>query len=93
MDTRVCDAEISLAQDVDLLVTESTFLNCDEDKAARHWHLTAGQAGAIANKANTGKLLLTHFSQRYDKGIDFTKDAKAIHHDVLQMNDSDIYDL
>ena len=69
------------------------FLNCDEDKAARHGHLTAGQAGAIANKANAGKLLLTHFSQRYGKDIDFTKDAKAIHHDVLQMNDGDIYDL
>ncbi len=67
--------------------------NCDEDKALSHGHLTAGQAGAIAKRANAGTLLLTHFSQRYGADVNFTEEAKAIHPDVIQMNDGDIYDL
>jgi ribonuclease Z len=64
MDTRLCDAAFALAQDADLLVCESTF--ADADLADDYGHLTAGQAGQIAAAAGARRLVLTHFSQRYD---------------------------
>ena len=65
LDTRMCEAAIELAKDVDVLVTESTFLEEDADKAEAHGHLSALQAGQVARKANVGTLLLTHFLHRY----------------------------
>ena len=66
MDTRLCDAAFALADDTDLLVCESTFSDAEAD-LADHWgHLTAGQAGQVAAAAGARRLVLTHFSQRYD---------------------------
>ncbi len=66
MDTRLCDAAFELAADADLLVCESTFADADAGLAADYGHLTAGQAGRIAAVAGARRLVLTHFSQRYD---------------------------
>jgi ribonuclease Z len=66
MDTRLCDAAFELADDADLLVCESTFADADAALADDYGHLTAGQAGRIAAAAGARRLVLTHFSQRYD---------------------------
>jgi ribonuclease Z len=66
MDTRLCDAAFELADDADLLVCESTFADADAALADHYGHLTAGQAGQIAAAAGARRLVLTHFSQRYD---------------------------
>lgn len=66
MDTRLCDAVYALAEDADLLVIEATFLNGDAELASRYGHLTARQAGQVAAESNVRRLVLTHFSQRYD---------------------------
>ncbi|MHC9291509.1 ribonuclease Z [Mycobacterium sp. LTG2003] len=65
MDTRICEAVYALADGVDLLVIESTFLAEDADLASRYGHLTAGQAAQVAVECNVRRLVLTHFSQRY----------------------------
>lgn len=65
MDTRLCDAVLELADGVDLLVVESTFLHRDADLAARWAHLTCRQAAIVAARAGVRHLVLTHFSQRY----------------------------
>ena len=75
MDTGWCDAAIELARDVDLLVIESTFLSTEESLAAEAGHLTAGQAGQIAALAGARKLVLTHFSQRYQDAGAFAAEA------------------
>ncbi|MEO5875247.1 MAG: MBL fold metallo-hydrolase, partial [Streptosporangiaceae bacterium] len=56
MDTRLCDAVFELADGVDLLVIESTFLDADERLAAAHGHLTARQAGRVAREAGVRRL-------------------------------------
>jgi ribonuclease Z len=66
MDTRLCDAAFALADGADLLVCESTFANGEAALARDYGHLTAGQAGQIADQARARLLVLTHFSQRYD---------------------------
>ncbi|MFD6178065.1 MULTISPECIES: ribonuclease Z [unclassified Isoptericola] len=65
MDTRLCDAVLELADGVDLLVIESTFLHRDAELAARWAHLTCRQAAVVAARAGVRHLVLTHFSQRY----------------------------
>lgn len=65
MDTGLCDGVYALAEDADLLVIESTFLNCDAALAAEVGHLTAGQAARVAAESGVRRLVLTHFSQRY----------------------------
>jgi ribonuclease Z len=65
MDTRLCDAVAPLAEGVDLLVIESTFLDADARLAREYGHLTAAQAGRVAAEAGVRRLVLTHFSERY----------------------------
>jgi ribonuclease Z len=65
MDTRECDAIGELADGVDLLVIEATFLDEHASLAADYGHLTAAQAGRIAAACGVRRLVLTHFSERY----------------------------
>ena len=65
MDTRLCDAIYGLADGVDLLVIEATFLTQDAELADQYGHLTARQAAQIAAQCGVRRLVLTHFSQRY----------------------------
>ena len=67
MDTRLCDAAFALADQADMLVCESTFADTEAGLAREYGHLTASQAGRIAAEAGARLLVLTHFSQRYDK--------------------------
>ncbi len=67
MDTRLCDAAFALADQADMLVCESTFAETEAALAREYGHLTAGQAGRIAAQAGARLLVLTHFSQRYDR--------------------------
>ncbi|MBV9382400.1 MAG: ribonuclease Z [Streptosporangiaceae bacterium] len=66
MDTRLCDAAFELAEGADMLVCESTFADAEAGLARDYGHLTAGQAGRIADQAGARTLVLTHFSQRYE---------------------------
>ena len=75
MDTGLCDAAVELAADADLLVIESTFLEDERELAAWAGHLTAAQAGRIATAAGVRKLVLTHFSQRYQDSSTFGEEA------------------
>src|SRR5690606_22709826 len=65
MDTRLCDGVFALADGVDLLVIESTFLSGEKALAAHYGHLTAAQAGRVAAECRVRRLVLTHFSERY----------------------------
>ncbi|NDZ76914.1 ribonuclease Z [Streptomyces sp. SID10362] len=77
MDTRLCEGVHALAEDCDLLVIESTFLDEDETLATDHGHLTAGQAARVARDAGVRHLVLTHFSQRYSDPEEFERQARA----------------
>ncbi|MDP3917353.1 MAG: ribonuclease Z [Nanoarchaeota archaeon] len=66
LDTGVCSGAVNTAKDADLFICESTFFADKADKAKNYQHLTSVQAGEIAKKANAKKLVITHFSQRYN---------------------------
>ncbi len=65
MDTRLCEGVFALAEGVDLLVIESTFLSEESALASRYGHLTAAQAGRVAAESGVRRLVLTHVSERY----------------------------
>jgi ribonuclease Z len=75
MDTAWCDRAVELAAGADLLVCESTFLEPEAALAARYGHLTARQAGRLAAEAGARRLVLTHFSARYDDPRAFADEA------------------
>ena len=60
---------IPFVKNSDLLICESNFSDELKEMAKKHLHLTAKQAGEIAKKSKSKKLILTHISQRYDKNI------------------------
>jgi ribonuclease Z len=68
MDTRLCDGAFALAEGADMLVCESTFADTEAALADEYGHLTARQAGRIAAESGARLLVLTHFSQRYERG-------------------------
>jgi ribonuclease Z len=76
MDTGLCDNVYALAENADLLVIESTFLDEDADLAAQVGHLTAAQAATVARESNVRTLVLTHFSQRYPDPSRFLTEAR-----------------
>jgi ribonuclease Z len=89
MDTRLCAAAFELARGVDLLVCESTYLHGEAQEARKNGHLTAREAATIAHEAGARRLVLTHFSQRYPDTAPFVAEARALHDDVVAVQDGD----
>jgi ribonuclease Z len=77
-DTRPCDAAVKLAADVDLLYHESTFLQIEIDRAIKTGHSTAREAGEIAAAARARRLVLGHFSARYDDSSVLADEARSV---------------
>ncbi len=72
----------SFIKNVDLLYHESTYLIAEQEKATNVFHSTASQAAQIAQLASCKKLLLGHFSARYNDSNEFVKEASLIFPDV-----------
>jgi ribonuclease Z len=89
MDTGICESAYQLAQDVDLLICESTYLVSETEDAIKNRHLTATQAAEIAKRAGVDKLVLTHFSPRYKSIDDFVLEAKEVHSNVIAVRDGE----
>jgi len=70
-------------KNVNLLYHESTFLIDKKNLAKTTKHATAKEAGMIAKKANVGKLILGHYSSRYDDLKLFKEEAKMAFNDVI----------
>ena len=77
-DTRYWEDIISVIENVDMLYHESTFLHDLKEMADYTGHTTALEAARIARKANVGKLILGHFSNRYGDLTVFTDEAREI---------------
>ncbi len=67
-----------VTREVDLLYHESTYLKEMEDRAAERFHSTTVQAATIALKANARRLLLGHFSSKYEQLNDYLSEAITI---------------
>ena len=90
LDTGINENAIKIAEDSDLLITESTFSSKEKAHAREYLHLTASDAATIAKKSHSKALVLTHISQRYEHNVKpIEKEAKKIFKNVRIVKDLD----
>jgi len=77
-DTRYLESIIPVIKNVTVLYHESTFLHDLKEMADYTGHTTALEAAKIARKAEVGKLILGHFSNRYGDLTVFTDEARTV---------------
>ncbi|HXB96209.1 MAG TPA: ribonuclease Z [Puia sp.] len=65
-------------QGVDLLYHETTYLKDLEVQAGKRFHSTTAQAAAIAIEAGVHRLLIGHFSSKYEKLQPFEQEAREL---------------
>lgn len=79
------------AKDTDLLICESSLLK-EHGFPEINSHLTAQQAGIIAQKANARALMLTHFW--HEESIEkYVKEAKEVFSNVLAAQEGQVIDI
>ena len=76
-----------------VLYHEATFLDEHQELAKKTKHSTAREAAAIAKDAEVGKLLLGHYSGRYDDYEIFRKEAQQIFSNVELAEDGKSYSI
>lgn len=81
-DTIYMPSIVEQIKGVDLLFHEATFANEDAPRAKETFHTTAAQAAEIARSAEVKKLLIGHFSARYEDENVLLQEASAIFSDT-----------
>lgn len=82
-DTAYKETIIPIIENVDCLYHEATFLTEHEQRAKTTGHSTAHQAAMIAQKANVKKLIIGHFSSRYNDTKPLLKEAQEVFPDTI----------
>jgi ribonuclease Z len=81
-DTLYDEDLIDKVKNVDLLYHETTYLKDLAERAYSRFHSTTWQAATIARKAAVGRLLIGHFSSKYDKLDIFQQEAREVFEDT-----------
>ena len=68
----------AIVKNTTLVYHETTFLKDMNDRATARFHSTTHQAANIAIKANAQKLLIGHFSSKYENLDQFLSEAQEI---------------
>ncbi len=77
-DTSFDETICSKTKEVTVLYHETTYLKDQAEKAAARFHSTSVEAATIALKAGAKKLLIGHFSSKYESLDLFEKEAREI---------------
>ncbi len=77
-DTRYMPRLHELVTGVDLLYHEATYADAQADRAKLYHHSTSSQAATVARDAGVGRLMLGHFSARYDSEENILGEARRI---------------
>lgn len=86
-DTAYQPSLIPLLEGVDLLYHEATFAECDAARAKETFHSTARQAAQIAKEAHAKRLVIGHYSARYESVKHLKEEADAIFPDTTLANE------
>ena len=77
-DTAYNRSIIPIIEGVDLLYHEATFAECDLARAKETFHSTARQAAEIARDARVKRLVIGHYSARYEDLSELHREAEAV---------------
>lgn len=91
-DTMYDEAIIPIIKNVDVLYHESTFLDKNKNLAEPTKHSTAKQAATIAKKATVKKLILGHYSTRYNGINEFKVEANTVFDNVELAEDGKVFE-
>lgn len=91
-DTAYNEAIVPIINGVNVLYHEATFLEKNKKLALPTKHSTAKQAADIANKACVGKLILGHYSTRYNDLEVFRTEAQTVFNNVELAEDGKTFE-
>ena len=77
-DTAYNRSIIPIIEGADLLYHEATFAECDLARAKETFHSTARQAAEIARDAHVKRLVIGHYSARYEDLSELHREAEAV---------------
>lgn len=92
-DTRYMPRLHESIRNVSTLYHESTYAEDKLDSAAKYCHSTARQAATVALDANAGKLLLGHYSARYNDETILLKEARETFKNSFLTCEMDVFDV
>jgi ribonuclease Z len=92
-DTRYLPQLAEQLKGVSTLYHESTYGEDRLSSAEKYCHSTAHQAALVASKAGVGKLLLGHYSSRYDDEDVLLSEAKKVFENSFLTNEMDVFDV
>jgi ribonuclease Z len=81
-DTKYDESIIPEIRGADMIYHETTYLDNLRDRAELRFHSTTKQAARIAKLAGVKKLLIGHFSSKYDTLEEFEAEAKEVFPDT-----------
>lgn len=90
-DTAFEPATARLVSAVSLLYHEATFIEAHAQRATETFHSTARQAATIASQAEVGRLLLGHFSARYENLQVLLDEAKEVFPNSLLAEEGKVF--
>jgi ribonuclease Z len=77
-DTLYDERIVEHVKDVDLLYHETTYLKDLQEQAGKRFHSTTIQAATIALLAGVHRLIIGHFSSKYEKLQAFEVEAREV---------------
>lgn len=77
-DTKYDEAILQHIEGFDMIYHETTYLDNLRERAESRFHSTTKQAALIAQKAGVKKLLIGHFSSKYDTLEEFELEAREV---------------
>lgn len=92
-DTRYMPSLSALLKGVTVLYHESTYADDRKDRARQYWHSTASEAAQVARDAQVGKLLLGHYSARYEDEDTLLREAREVFPESYLSNEGMVVDV
>ena len=92
-DTRYMPHLHELLAGVTTLYHESTYADDMADRARKYYHSTASQAARVARDAHVGKLILGHYSARYDSESAILADARKVFPNSFLSNEGLVFNV
>lgn len=78
---------------MDLLYHEATYCSENENRAKLYYHSTARQAAMVALKAKVKRLVVGHFSARYENEDVILKEAQELFPNTDLANEMAVFDV
>ena len=92
-DTRYMPKLHEAIEGVNVLYHEGTYDSSCADRAKLYWHSTSRQAAKVASAGHVGKLVLGHFSARYDDEQALLKEATEVFPNTMLANEGIVIDV